>query len=199
MKLIENAITDYLEMRRATGTKLNGYENYLNSFSNYLARKKASHISIKLALDWARQTNNGSINHAARRLSIVRDFAKYYSVYDKQTQIPPTHLLKQKYQRVQPYIYHQDEISRLLEACVQVKNEGLRHLTYYTLMGLLIVTGCRIGELIMLKASDYNADEGLLTIRNGKYHNTRIIPLHKSTVRKLNEYRYKSEIGRAHV
>jgi len=193
MKLIENAITDYLEMRRATGIKLNGYKNYLNSFSNYLAQNKANHISIKLAIDWARQTNKRSINHAAKRLSIVRNFAKYYSVYDKQTQIPPAHLLKEKYQRVKPYIYHKDEINLLLETCLHVKSEGLRHLTYYTLMGLLVVTGCRIGEIIMLEASDYNADAGLLTIRNGKNHNTRIIPLHKSTVLKLNDYRYKSE------
>jgi len=193
MKPIEDAIIDYLQMRRVTGMKLNCYETYLNSFSSYLTQKKANHISTRLAVQWAQLPSNTSINQMAKRLSIIRDFAKYYRIYDNQTQIPPAHLLRGKYQRVKPYIYSQNEINELLVACLQVKSEGLRHLTYYTLLGLLIVTGCRIGEIIMLETNDYNADAGLLTIKNGKNRNTRIIPLHKSTIQMLNNYRNKSE------
>ena len=59
-----------------------------------------------------------------------------------------------------------------------------------TLIGLLAVTGMRIGEVIRLDISEINWADGLLTVRSGKFGKSREVPLHPSTL---------AASGRSHV
>jgi integrase len=55
-------------------------------------------------------------------------------------------------------------------------------------LGLLVVTGMRLGEVMNLQLQDVDWSEGLLTIRNTKFGKSRLIPLHPSTQKILAEY-----------
>lgn len=65
---------------------------------------------------------------------------------------------------------------------------GLRRTTYATLLGLLIVTGMRVSEVLALGLKDVDLHEGLLTIRKTKFGKTRLVPLHPSARRALQQY-----------
>jgi integrase len=65
---------------------------------------------------------------------------------------------------------------------------ALRAATYQTLVGLLVVSGMRIGELIRLDRDDVDGDEGLLVIRDSKFGKSREVPLHPSTADALGGY-----------
>jgi integrase len=56
------------------------------------------------------------------------------------------------------------------------------------LIALLAVTGMRVGEAISLDRDDFDATNGVLTIRHGKFGKSRELPLHPSTVTALGEY-----------
>jgi len=60
--------------------------------------------------------------------------------------------------------------------------------TYQTIVGLLWVTGMRIGEVIRLKIEDIDITQGILTIRQTKFFKSRAIPLLPSTIQKLIDY-----------
>jgi len=61
--------------------------------------------------------------------------------------------------------------------------------TYQTLIGLLAVTGLRIGEMIGLDRDDLDADhDGLLRVREGKFGKSRLVPLHPTTLAALRDY-----------
>jgi integrase/recombinase XerD len=64
---------------------------------------------------------------------------------------------------------------------------ALRAATYRTLLGMLAVTGMRVGELIALDRDDVDLGQGQLAIREAK-HATRQLPLHPSTVRARHAY-----------
>jgi len=64
----------------------------------------------------------------------------------------------------------------------------LRVATYQTLIGLLGVTGMRVGEAIGLDRHDFNARHGVLVIRHAKFNKTRELPLHATTVAALRRY-----------
>jgi len=55
-------------------------------------------------------------------------------------------------------------------------------------LGLLAVTGLRNGEARDLQSGDVDLDAGLITINQAKFGRARLIPLHDSTVTKLNDY-----------
>jgi integrase/recombinase XerD len=64
-----------------------------------------------------------------------------------------------------------------------------RGATYRTLIGLLAVTGMRIGEAIALDQGDVDLAAGCVTVRAGKFNAARELPLHDSALSALDEYR----------
>ncbi len=74
----------------------------------------------------------------------------------------------------------------------------LRAATYQTLIGLLAVTGLRVGEAIRLDRDDIDWNQGLLIVRNSKFGKSREIPLHETAVRALRDYsRERDQLYRA--
>src|SRR5438552_2190515 len=64
----------------------------------------------------------------------------------------------------------------------------LRVTTFETLVGLLAVTGLRIGEALRLDRDDVDLAEGALRVRDTKFGKSRDVPLHPSTVDALVAY-----------
>ena len=64
----------------------------------------------------------------------------------------------------------------------------LRADTYQTLIGLLAVSGIRIGEAIALDDADFDRGRELLVIRHAKFGKQRLVPLHPTTVQVLAHY-----------
>lgn len=93
--------------------------------------------------------------------------------------------------RPQPYIYSDDEIIRILDAARRnpsTPRYALKPHTLYCLFGLLIVTGMRLTEALNLKAEDIDWEQGVLSVGRAKFQKSRLVPLHKSTLRQLRDY-----------
>jgi integrase/recombinase XerD len=119
----------------------------------------------------------------------VRGFAQHWSATDPSTEIPPVGLLPYRPQRARPYIYSDSEIRKLLDAAKALRSvDPLRSRTYYCLLGLLAVSGLRLGEALNLRAADMDWSEGILTIRGTKFGKSRLVPLHGSTCGVLAQY-----------
>lgn len=64
----------------------------------------------------------------------------------------------------------------------------LRRATFATLIGLLAVTGIRVGEAIALNRDDLDLTAQRLLVRFGKFGKTRALALHPTTVEALRAY-----------
>jgi integrase/recombinase XerD len=189
MRTPQQAVVDYLSLRRALGFKLEKHEVCLREFVSFLKKRGTSRITTHLALQFATLHRAQQPAEWAVRLSIVRGFAGYRSGTDPATEIPPAGLLPNRPPRAQPYLYSEDEIRELLTAAGNLSSIcSLRPRTHYCLLGLLVVTGMRLGEVINLQLQDVDWSEGMLTIRNTKFGKSRLIPLHPSTQKILAEY-----------
>lgn len=189
MSPLQKALQDYLALRRSLGFKLHKHGVFLRHFVDFLERKRESFITTALALHWAKLPLDVQPAHWACRLSSVRGFAQYRSATDPRTEVPPVGLLPYHYQRPAPYLYPDNEIHRLLEAAHKLPSlMGLRSWTYSTFLGLLAVTGLRVGEAIRLHRDDVNIKQGLLRIHQTKFGKDRFVPLHSSTVKALARY-----------
>lgn len=188
MKMLTKAVQGYLCMRCQLGFKLKGVANILNRFAAYMENKKASHITSKLALDFVMQNPNCSRSHCAIKLGVIRRFATYLRTMDPLTEVPAD-LLPYLYQRRHPYIYSDDDIFKLLKSCTNLSAHcPLRPHTYYTLFGLIAVTGMRTSEAIALLRESVDLTNGIITIRESKFRKSRKIPIHASTVKQLARY-----------
>jgi len=189
MNTLREAVKDYLAMRRNLGFKLRYAGTALLGFVSFLEQQGASHISTRLALEWAQKPDSASPAHWARRLSVVRGFARYRMASDERTEIPSNALLPYRPKRARPYLYTDNETSQLLEAALNLpRTTHFKRRTYYCLLGLLAVSGMRIGEVLGLKIANVDLSAGVLTIEDGKFGKSRLVPLHDSTLKVLAEY-----------
>ncbi len=192
MNTLREAVRDYLDMRRSLGFKLRETGKLLFAYVTFMEQRRASYITTRLALAWAQQPTTAQPAEWARRLSVVRTFARYRSATDPRTQIPPPDLLPFQPKRARPYLYSEEEIRSLLRAALRMphryRSGQLRPSTFYCLFGLLSVTGLRVGEARNLELQDVDLKAGVLTIRGAKFGKTRLVPLHASTCKVLADY-----------
>jgi integrase len=179
----------YLEMKRNLGFGLHIEGAQLLRFARYVERVGHNGpLTVEIALQWAQSSSCSRMNQA-RRLDIVRRFARYMKLSVPETEIPPEGILGPSYRRIPPHIYSQEEISELIAACRRLTPvNGIRPHTHATLFGLLACTGMRISEALHLSIDDFDPDQGTITIIEGKFHKSRILPLHPSCVKALIAY-----------
>lgn len=180
-------LADYLALRRALGYRLARPEKLLDQFLNHLGSRGESVITLATALQWAQLPVPSSSNWHAYRLGVVRGFASYAHQLDPAHQIPPADLLPQRPLRACPYLYSEAEVAALIGATASLSGP-LRRATFATLIGLLAVTGIRIGEAIALDREDLDHAAGLLRVRHGKYGKQRQIPMHPTSLTALSQY-----------
>ena len=182
------AAADYLAMRRAMGYTLFYQGQMLDQFVAYLDAVDAEHLTIEHAVAWAKQPADAARSWWAVRLSTVRAFARYLAAVDPATEIPPTGLIPApSNHRIVPYIYTEQDVLALIEAAGRLPTVQLAD-TYQIVIGLLAVSGMRVGEVVRLDHTDVDLARGLLTIRDSKFGKSRQIPVHPSTVEALGAY-----------
>jgi integrase len=187
MTALRQALVDYLSLRRSLGYKLQRAEKLLHQFIDFLDASGARTITTEHALAWACQPKDGDEYWWGYRLSAVRVFASYVHAGDASAEVPPRDLLPSRLQRATPYLYSEQDIAALVTAAGALRTP-LRRATYRTLIGLLAVTGMRVGEAIGLDQRDFDATGGVLLIHHAKFNKTREIPLHLTTVVALRRY-----------
>ena len=111
MSPLEQALTDYLSIRRSLGFRLREPGTCLRNFVTFLQIEGASYITRELALRWATQPVNAQPSTWAWRLGMVRRFALWHSASEPRTEIPPVGLLPHRYRRKPPHIYSDEEIA----------------------------------------------------------------------------------------
>jgi len=187
MSDLRQAAEEYLQIRRALGFKFTLQGLLLMQFVSYLEDIGASGVSTELAVAWAKTPANADPAWWGQRLSVVRGFARHLHAIDPACEVPPADVLPAHFRRAVPYLYSEDEIAALMGAAGALL-PPLRGETYTTLIGLLAVSGMRIGEAIRLERHDVDWDQQLLIVRAAKHGKSRQVPLHPSTMRALSTY-----------
>lgn len=187
MSDVKAAVEDYLRLRRALGFGLVNQARLLRDFAAYLEATGAGTVTTAAAVAWATQPAGADATWLHARIGAVRGFALYLRALDPASEVPAADLLPDGDHRATPFIYTEEEIAGLLRAAGQLQ-APMRAATYQTLIGLLTVTGMRIGEAVGLDRDDVDWEHGLLTIRRGKRESSRQLPLHPSTLAALARY-----------
>jgi integrase/recombinase XerD len=188
MSGLQQTVADYLALRRSLGFKLKEDGRRLLDFASFLKKARSPFITIHFAVKWASEPPAVSAQTAARRLGIVRGFAKFARIRDPRHEVPPRETLPSGKTRPVPYIYSRAEQEALVEEFRAFHACPFNGLTSSTFFGLLTVTGMRVGEAIALDRTDFDPREGILTIRWGKFGKSREAPLHETAQTALRRY-----------
>jgi integrase/recombinase XerD len=182
---------EYLRLRRALGHKLDDAHRLLPRFVAYLDAAAIQTITVEAALAWAQRPDADPATTVwARRMTVARGFARHMAGLDPATQIPPVGLIPYRQRWRQPFVFSAADIAALMaqtHARAPIRSP-FRAATVQTLIGLLAVTGMRVGEAIALVRADIDWADRVLVVRDTKFGKSRQVPLHASTVDALAGY-----------
>jgi site-specific recombinase XerD len=177
MKLNE-LIAQYVAFRKSMGEDFDSAESLLKTFCRRmgedidLADVNAQHVQAflvgtgTLSGYWRRKYD---LLRGLYRYALSRGFVEHVPLPSTVPQTP----------RFVPYIYTEDELRRLLH-CIAACLNPPRKLEPHTLRAILLLlygAGLRVGEAVALTLADVDLPGAVITVRNTKFHKTRIVPL----------------------
>jgi len=187
MSALATALDEYLALRRSVGYRLERAGELLVDFVAHLDDAGAEHVTVDLAVSWAMLAPNPDSCWRAQRLGVVRCFARYLHAVDQRHQVPPPRLLHPGQRRPAPFLFSEADVVALMEAARGLRSP-LQAVTIETLIGILAVSGIRVGEVVRLDRDDLDVDRDMLVVRNSKLGKSRHVPLHAATSEALQSY-----------
>lgn len=181
----------FLDERRRLGFASRTMAYALGSFSRHVeALGIDGPLTVEVMAAWARcpKTASDDPKTWARRLKVLRPFARWLRQFEPCTEVPDNTIFGSADQRLTPHIYTEQEIADLL-AAAHALQPMLRGATYETLFGLLAASGLRVSEAVHLLDADVDLKSALLTVRQTKFAKSRQVPVHPSTLAALRGYR----------
>jgi len=158
-------------------------------FASFVEHEGKGKVSNELSFQWACLPPNAARLYQARRLEIVRCFARFLAVFEPETEIPPKGIYGPAHRRTPAHIFSDRELELIFAACDELDpKDGLRPKTFKTLLGLLLVAGLRISEVLKLQFKDVDLQNKTITIRESKFHKSRMLPIHTTSCSALINY-----------
>ena len=124
-------------------------------------------------------------------MRVVRNFCLYRRRRESTCFVPDLQSFPANHQPLQPYIFTEAQIARLIQAADRLEPiplSPLRPQLYRLAIVLLYTTGLRRGELLRLKIGDYDPRQQSLFVRPSKFHKSRHLPLSADTAREIAAY-----------
>ena len=179
-------VKDYVAHKKALGLSFKCQERVLMRYAAWADARGDRFVRVDSVLDWAGTAP--SLGEAQKRLRILRALAVFLHVGDDGHEVPHRDALgRPQRHRPAPRIPSLEEIRKIMAQALSLPPAGsLTPLTFHAIIGLLACTGLRRSEATGLLLSDLGPD-GLL-VRNAKNHRDRLVPLHESARRALDDY-----------
>jgi len=184
-------IEDYLRLKRSLGRRYNGEEMVLRSLDAFLVAQLCDDLTGEIWARWC--TTLGHLSPTVRRnhMRVARNFCLYRRRSRPESFLPDPRTFPANHQPIAPYIVSEAEMALLLKAAQDLprwRSCPFRPETLRIAFLLLFTTGMRRGELVRLTLGDLDRRGETLTIRETKFHKSRLIPLSPSVSGELQVY-----------
>lgn len=187
MSCLTDELDEYLSSRSRMGFTIGHDRDTLRSFVRFCDAAGLTTVTTDAIVEWVNAPADVTSAWLAKRFGVVRLFAIYLHHSDPVHEVPPARLIVGEYQRIAPFLYTADDISSLISAAGKLSGR-IRPIAYQTLIGLIVVTGMRISEVLALNLDNIDLDTGLITILKSKFGKSRCLPIHPTTVAALSSY-----------
>ena len=178
MKL-KTLIAQYVAFRKSMGEECASAESVLKTFGRRLGAE-IDLQDVRVEQVQAFLAGTGPVTHYWRRkYDTVRGLYHYATRRGLIAEAPLPRTVPKLPEHFVPYIYSREELHRLLTATASVPKapRKLEPHTLRTIVLLLYGAGLRVSEAVALTLDDVDLSGAVITIRDTKFHKTRMLPL----------------------
>lgn len=175
----------FLKLKRSLGYKYKSEAHILQRIDAFFISEKLDQLKLteNIILKWSIKRETESPKTHFTRVSVLRQFIIFLNK-NGITTVMPQKILKSAFSKsFTPYIFTHNQIRILIDNADKMpKNRGSSkmYIIFPAILRLLYGCGLRVSEAAALRIHDFDLNRGILTIRNSKNDNNRIIPLSAS-------------------
>ena len=182
-------IEELLVFKRSSGYKADGLAKILHRFINYAEEWEPGLTTVtkSVAEKWATMSPYEAPANQCRRIGSVKELSKYLIsigipayVYPKQKAAPSSFT---------PYIFTDEELAKLFNACDNTKTPNLVRKDVVSLIFRMIYScGLRASEALSLTVRDVDLVQGTIFIKDSKFGKERLLPVHDNLLKRMKIY-----------
>ena len=191
---LDHPIAAWLAHQRALGRRYDLEERVLNSLRKFISQTPGQDLDRTSFDGWCATFPHLASNTMLCRQRVVRKFCLHRRRKERGCFVPdPLYFARHEPHR-RPVIVEPEQIARMLRAVddmAAVPRSPLRPAVYRMAVILLYTTGLRRGELLRLTLADCEPENGVLRVRESKFHKSRILPLSPDAHAELRSYLQK--------
>ena len=183
----------FIEYKRSLGYKYEIEEKLMKSIDKLSLNHKISNnvLSKEIVYDWIKRKENESYATQKKRIYLIRQFGLYLQKNGHQAYVLPLEGIKKSKSSFVPYIFSHDEILRLIKAADEMpvsKRAPNKHLVMSLILRVLYGCGLRISEALNLNLEDVNLKTAVITVKESKNDNSRLVPMSDSLLKACSQY-----------
>jgi integrase len=188
---LNGAIAEFVAHQRVFGRGYCHQEYVLKALGRFASRRSAVDLNATLFEAWCKDQQHLSPNTLYGRQLLVRKLCLFRRRRDPRCFVPDATGFARPRPHPRPVIVTPSQIATMLRAADRLsshRDSAHRAATMRIAVVLLYTAGLRRGELVRLRLADVDAKEGVLHIRESKFHRSRWVPLSSDARRELREY-----------
>lgn len=158
-------------------------------------------LSKEFVQEFIRKKPNEKAINVTNRIGVIRVLAEYMIRKGYRAYVVPPLPARSYNREFVPYVFTEDEVSKLFHAIDEYANSPSLDGQYYpqrkkysVIFRILYSTGMRIGEVLNLKVKDIDFGNQTFTIKQAKNNSERVIPVHKNMINIIKKYMAEEEI-----
>lgn len=186
-------INAFLDEKHALGYKYEENERYLKNFDSLCTDRfpEIDTVTREAGLAWAIANTDEGKAGLTRRMSSVRELARFIIRSGKDAFIIPPECGKVPYRNYIPYIFSEEELDCLFQAADNFRYNGQfpgNSLEVPVLLRLLYACGLRPYEGRMILRENIDLDKGTIFIPESKKLKDRIVPMDDAMLSLCRKY-----------
>jgi integrase len=144
-----------------------------------------------MARKWLAKKAHESAQTQRLRITLVRQFSGFLRRLGYSAYVPDSTLAARNRSSFVPRMLTDEELRKFfhaVDALEPTARSPLRHLIMPEVFRLLYGCGFRVSEVLKLRVRDVDLDQGIITVRQGKFRKDRLVPPALPLVNRLQKY-----------
>jgi len=183
----------FVQEKHACGYEYQEPARILQRLDDFLVQEAlATHeLPRSVARKWLEKKTHESARTQQQRITAVRHFSRFLLRLGYPAYVPDSTLAVRNPSTFVPRMLTDEELRKFfhaVDALEPTARSPLRHLVMPEVFRLLYGCGFRVREVLKLRVRDVDLDQGIITVRQGKFRKDRLVPPALSLVKRLRKY-----------
>jgi integrase/recombinase XerD len=186
-------IHQFLQEKHACGYGYHEETRVLHRLDDFLVHEGLKTIELprSFVLNWLSKKTHESSGTQHARISVVRSLSRFLLRAGYPAYVPDSTLTTRSPSTFLPRLLTDEELQKFfhaVDALEPTARSPLRHIVMPEVFRLLYGCGFRLNEVLKLCVRDVDLNQGIITVRQGKFRKDRLVPPALSLVNRLRKY-----------